>query len=42
MEHLSLDPGHQHKDLGIFVDWDALQSPENVEMDELEDMFDAY
>lgn len=43
MEHLTLDLGHQHRDIGSLADWeDSLQSPENVEMDELEDMFDAY
>ena len=32
------------KDLGLLADdWDdTLQSPENVELAELEDMFDAY
>ena len=30
------------KDIATMADWDTLQSPENVELAELEDMFDAY
>ena len=39
---ITLDLSHQQKDVASIVDWDMLQSPENVEMAELEDMFDAY
>ena len=42
MEHLTLEQGPQQKDFDMFVDWDALQSPENICIRELEDMFDAY
>ena len=31
-----------HHDLATMADWDTLQSPENVELAELDDLFDAY
>lgn len=49
MEHLTLDLGcaiTTTNDMMMLPDaafaWDALQSPENIELAELEDMFDAY
>ncbi|KAK4542191.1 hypothetical protein LTR36_007038 [Oleoguttula mirabilis] len=44
MEHLSLDLSHTKEMVlpdAAFA-WDALQSPENIELAELDDMFDAY
>ena len=40
MEHMVLDT--HPKDVVTMADWDTLQSPENVDVSELEDMFDAY
>lgn len=42
MEPMALDIGSHQKDLAVLADWDTLQSPENVELAELDDMFDAY
>ena len=42
MEAMTLDLSHQQKDLATLADWDILQSPENVDVAELDDMFDAY
>ncbi|TKA71313.1 hypothetical protein B0A55_07127, partial [Friedmanniomyces simplex] len=44
LDHL---PASAHREPAALVDpaffaWDALQSPENVELAELDDMFDAY
>ncbi|QIW94799.1 hypothetical protein AMS68_000317 [Peltaster fructicola] len=41
MEHMSLDVGPKDETMEIIA-WDSLQSPENIELAELEDMFDAY
>jgi hypothetical protein len=40
--HLDLGPGHNGSDSHVLEDWETLQSPENVELAELEDLFDAY
>lgn len=45
MEHVSLDQGEKDHDMLLpepAFAWDTLQSPENIELAELEDMFDAY
>jgi len=43
MEHISLDLSRDGKDLAdVGLAWDNLQSPENIELAELDDMFDAY
>ena len=43
MEHISLDLSRDGEDLADFgLAWDNLQSPENIELAELDDMFDAY
>lgn len=42
MEHLTLDQRHVSESLDSLADWDALKSPETMDMSELEDLFDAY
>lgn len=45
MEHMTLDISSIHKDIALpdaAFGWDSLQSPENIELAELDDMFDAY
>lgn len=45
MDSMMLDLGSAKQDPMLpdaFAGWDGLQSPENVELDELEDLFDAY
>ncbi|KAK3684587.1 hypothetical protein LTR37_020150, partial [Vermiconidia calcicola] len=42
MDGLMLGFGRQSKDIAVLSDWETLQSPENIELAELEDMFDAY